>query len=212
MVLVDIVPTILEKHRKALDAAMASNPETERRLRKVIRQELLRARDHIIDDARNKMKSDPRGTARAIRTSVYKSILGGNVNIYNSRRAHGSNNYQPQRTLSTRGGNRRRRSSRTQQIMSYGPLDRGFILRFLNAGTGERTVSFNNDERRSRINRGSRGGSLEKYGKTVNTGNRGSIASNNFFGPSADRWIKQAADNMSAMIYQEVTKFMNETK
>lgn len=200
---------MMERQRKALEAAISTNPETEKRLRKYIRQVLLEARERIVADASDKMKSDQRHTAEAIRTSVYKAILGGNVNIYNSRKAHGQNSYVPTRNPSHRGGNRRPRSARTEQIMSYAPLDRGFILRWINdgAGDGGRKVRFTPDQRRT----SGRWPSYQKWAKKPNTGNRGSISPRHFFGPSAQRWVQQAADNLNRLIYAEVKKLMDET-
>lgn len=206
---VEIDTEIIERQRKVLEAALTSNPEMERRLQKHIRAVLMEARKDIVGDISARLKSDPRGAAQAVRTSVYRAVLGGNVNIFNSKKAHGVNTYEPQRNPSPRGGNRRQRSSSTQRIMSYAPLDRGFILRFVNDGTGDRTINFRSDSRRERVNRGSRGGS--KYGKTTNTGLRGKIAPRHFFGPSAQRWVQQAADNLSRLIYMEVQKIINES-
>lgn len=206
---VEIDTEIIERQRKVLEAALTSSPEMERRLQKHIRSVLMEARKDIVGDISAKLKSDPRGAAQAVRTSVYRAVLGGNVNIFNSKKAHGVNTYEPQRNPSPRGGNRRQRSSSTQRIMSYAPLDRGFILRFVNDGTGDRTINFRSDSRRERANRGSRGGS--KYGKTINTGLRGKIAPRHFFGPSAQRWVQQAADNLSRLIYMEVQKIINES-
>lgn len=206
---VEIDTEIIERQRKVLEAALTSSPEMERRLQKHIRSVLMEARKDIVGDISAKLKSDPRGAAQAVRTSVYRAVLGGNVNIFNSKKAHGVNTYEPQRNPSPRGGNRRQRSSSTQRIMSYAPLDRGFILRFVNDGTGDRTINFRSDSRRERVNRGSRGGN--KYGKTINTGLRGKIAPRHFFGPSAQRWVQQAADNLSRLIYMEVQKIINES-
>lgn len=206
---VEIDTEIIERQRKVLEAALTSSPEMERRLQKHIRAVLMEARKDIVGDISARLKSDPRGAAQAVRTSVYRAVLGGNVNIFNSKKAHGVNTYEPQRNPSPRGGNRRQRSSSTQRIMSYAPLDRGFILRFVNDGTGDRTINFRSDSRRERVNRGSRGGN--KYGKTINTGLRGKIAPRHFFGPSAQRWVQQAADNLSRLIYMEVQKIINES-
>ena len=206
---VEIDTEIIERQRKVLEAALTSSPEMERHLQKHIRAVLMEARKDIVGNISAILKSDPRGAAQAVRTSVYRAVLGGNVNIFNSKKAHGVNTYEPQPNPSPRGGNRRQRSSSTQRIMSYAPLDRGFILRFVNDGTGDRTINFRSDSRRERVNRGSRGGN--KYGKTTNTGLRGKIAPRHFFGPSAQRWVQQAADNLSRLIYMEVQKIINES-
>lgn len=187
---VDLKP--LESQRAALEAALSSNPETGKRLRKFIRSVLKDAREHMISDAGAAMNSDPRAARYSIRSAVYKAILGGNVNIFNSRKAGRPTSYVRPRKLDKnphqRGGNRIRKSAETARRENYGPHDRGFILRFVNAGAGTKSP------RESRY------------------GNRGSIAARNWFGPSAERWVQQAADNLNAIIYAEVAKMMNETK
>lgn len=184
----EIQPKMIERQRKALEAALSNNPETEKRLRKFIREVLIDARKNMIGDAQSAMKDDPRGSAYSIRTSVYKAILGGNVNIFDSRKAGKRTTYIRERTLDKnkkqRGGNRRPKTYDTMRINSYGPHDRGFILRFVNDGTGIRKTRY---------------------------GNRGAIAARNFFGPSAQRWVQQAADNLNRLIYAEVKNLMIET-
>ena len=65
---------------------------------------------------------------------------------------------------------------------SYNASDRGFILYWLNSGTGTRQErGFRNDPHRSQVKRGSQGGDVNKYGKTVNTGARGNITPRNVF-------------------------------
>ena len=87
------------------------------------------------------------------------------------------------------------------KLESYIGADRGFVLRFLNAGTTDRVIkNFDSNEARSKVNRGSRGGDLSKYGKTVNTGFRGHISSRNFFGRRSHQEMEQAARNLEALI------------
>jgi hypothetical protein len=147
------------------------------------------------------MKHDPRGAAQAVRTSVYKKILGANINIFSSRKAHGSNNYEPPRKgVSGRGGNRRTRSGRTRQIMGYAPLDRSFILRWINDGTpGARNIEFTPNDRRK----------VDKWNKHPNTGNRGNIAARNFFRGAGERALAQAADNLANLIETELEAMLN---
>lgn len=202
MVGADVNTRILERQRAALEAAISKNPDMEKRLRKLVRQVLLEARKRMTGDAQRAMKSDPRATAESIRTSVYKAVLGGNVNILNKRRAgKARNTYEaPRKGVSGRGGNRRRRGMRTDTVLHYGPIDRGFILRFLNDGAGGngRQIEFTPNSRRK----------VDKWNKHPNTGNRGRIAPRNWFGPSAERWVQQAADNLTRLIYAEVNKVM----
>jgi hypothetical protein len=170
-------------------------------LQKLIRKVIMEARANVVSAASAKMKNDPRGAAQAVRTSVYKKILGANINIFSSRKAHGRNNYEPPRKgVSGRGGNRRTRSPRTSQIMGYAPLDRGFILRWINDGTpGARNIEFTYNDRRK----------VYKWNKHPNTGNRGNIAARNFFRGAGERALAQAADNLANLIDTELEAMLN---
>ena len=200
---------------------MMSNPDMEKRVQGLIRKVLLEARRVISGDikAGDAMKSDPRQAYKAVKSAVYKRILGGSVSILAKKRAgkrleeppiYHALEHRVNSKGNHRGGNRAPRSQRTKDLMTYAGPDRGFILRFVNDGTGDRTINFRSDSRRERVNRGSRGGNVNKYGKTVNTGLRGKIAPRQFFGPSAQRWVQQAADNLTRLIYQEVQNIINE--
>ena len=191
--------TLISNVADNLRAAMTTDPK----MRKVIQQHI---RDALFEARRDVMaafpaESDPRDARRAIRTSVYDKVLGGNINILTGKKAHGTNSYEPQRTLTPgqRGGNRRKRSERTKQVMSYAPLDRGFILRFVNSGTKTRVIGFRNtlkgnrtryENRVYRINRGDK----------ARTGNRGAIAPRNWFKQSAESALGTAAANIAEMI------------
>ena len=174
---------ILEQQR-ALEAALSTSPKAQTVLRKIIRKYVLEARAQVVSGIHFK-NGDPRGAARAVRTAVYKKVLGANINIFDSRKAHGSNNYEPPRKLrqGQRGGNRRLRSQKTERMMHYAPQDRGMILRWQNEGTGERTT---------------------RYGK------RGSIAARNFFRPLGDRAMGQMRDNLAAAIEAEMQSILSE--
>lgn len=71
------------------------------------------------------------------------------------------------------------RSRRTEDMMTYQGADRGFILRFLNAGTSDRE---------SRI------------------GRRGSIAARNFFATSSQQAMEKAAEQLDKMIEDLIKK------
>lgn len=179
----------LVKQRQELENLMMSSPEMEKRVQKLVRKVLLAARRTIANDAKGTMRSDPRQAYKAVKTAVYRQILGGNVSILDRRSAKGGSSYEPVRTLrpGQRGGNRVPRSDRTQQVMSYQGADRAFILRFLNAGTDNRTA-------------GTRGGGLH--------GNRGRIAPRNFFASSSHKAMKQAAEQLTTLIDELIRKEM----
>ena len=200
----------LVEQRKELDRLLLKNPTMEKKLQGIIRKMLIQVRRAIQDSIQFK-HGDPRQAYKAVRTTVYRRILGGNVNILNKRRAGGSGNYEPQRTLrpGQRGGNRRSRSQRTRALQGYQGSDRGFILRFLNAGTEGRSIEFKYDEARENVKRGSQGGDKKKYGKTINTGYRGNIAPRNFFGQRSHREMEAAASNLEKMIDDLIKEELN---
>jgi hypothetical protein len=191
--------TLISNQEQNLRAAMSTDPKMRKVIQQHIREALFEARRDVM--AAFPAEHDPREARRAIRTSVYDKVLGGNINILTGKKAHGTNNYEPQRKLTPgqRGGNRRKRSERTKQIMSYAPLDRGFILRFVNSGTKTRVIGFRNtlkgnrtryENRVYRINRGDK----------ARTGNRGAIAPRNWFRQSAESALGTAAANIAKMI------------
>ncbi len=183
--------TVILEQQKVLEAALSTNPKTQKVLQTLIRKALMDVRPQLVAAARGAMGSDPRGAAQGIRTSVYKKILGGNVNILNMRKKTGTpTSYEPPRKLQPhqRGGNRVLRGERTNTVMHYGPHDRQWILRFINSGTSERMA-------------GTRGGRL--------SGNRGSIAARNFFSSAGERALAQAADNLAMLIDTELEAMLN---
>ncbi len=201
MIELELNDTVVVEQQRALEAALSTNPKTQKALQRLIRGVIKEARAQVAGSIKFK-GGDPRGAAQSVRTTVYKKILGANINIYSSRKAHGATSYEPPRSPSHRGGNRRTRSARTQQIMSYGPLDRGFILRFLNDGTGDRSINFTTNDKRK----------VDKWNKHPNTGGRGAIAPRNFFSGAGSRALAQAADNLANLIDTELATMLNNKK
>lgn len=179
--------TGLEERIKQLGELSTKNPEMRRRINEVIRQVLSVVRKSLQGDARTglDMKSDPRNAYKAVRMAVYRRLFGGQVNILQSRKAHGGRLYEPPRNGTSdpkgRGGNRTLRSGRTEQLMSYQGADRGFILRFLNAGTGDRKSRY---------------------------GNRGAISARSWFGPRSQAEMEKAAQNLDVLIDKIVQGIM----
>ena len=177
------------RQKQALEAMLVSNPDTAKAVRSLISQEIAKARAAISQSARGSLRTDPRDAYKAVRRSVYKSILGGQVNILNPKGGASSSgsSYQSQRKLDNhphqRGGNRRKRSARTDQVDGYVGKDRGFILRFVNSGTAARQTRY---------------------------GNRGSIAARNWLATSGQRELEAAAERLSALIDKELVKMMSE--
>lgn len=195
----EVNETVIVEQQKALEAALSTNPKTQSVLRRIIRKFIKDARKQVVAGI-NFKHGDPRGARNAVRTAVYKKVLGANINIFDSRKAHGVNSYVPPRMGATgRGGNRRKRSDRTMKIMSYAPLDRGFILRWLNEGTpGDRNIEFTHNERRK----------VDRWNKHPNTGNRGNIQTRNFFRPLGDRALGIMRDNLAKAIEEELATML----
>ena len=178
--------TATVRQKAALEAMLVSNPDTAAAMRKLISQEVSKARAAAAQAASGALKNDPREAWKAVRRSVYKSILGGQVNILNQKgAASGSNGYRPARKLDSnphqRGGNRRKRSANTDRIDGYVGKDRGFILRFVNSGTAERQT---------------------RYGR------RGSITARNWFPNIGQRELEAAAERLAVEIDRELVRIM----
>ena len=199
--------TIILEQQKVLEAALSTNTKTQKAFQKLIRKALMQARSELSDYIKTKLANDdPRGAARAVRTSVYKKILGGNINILNSKKAHGTNNYEPPRTLrpGQRGGNRRPRSQRTNTVMHYAGEDRQFILRFVDSGTKQRAI-----ERLTEVKRKSGGSKFVWRQDASKYGNRGSIAARNFFKTGADPRLRRATEYLADLINEELEAMLS---
>lgn len=193
MVSLEVNDAVVLEQKQVLEQALSTNPKTQKALQKLINQALKEIRPEVISAIRSSLGSDPRQAARGVRRIVYKKILGGNINILNMKKKAGEPTaYEPPRKLDAnphqRGGNRVPRGARTQQVMHYGPHDRGWILRIVNSGTGARTA-------------GTRSGRL--------SGNRGSIAARNFFGRAGMPALMKAADILANLIDTELEKILN---
>lgn len=180
------------RQKTELEALLMSDPAMEKKVQGLIRKVLLVARREVSNAANQTsvMKSDPRQAYKAVKSAVYRNILGGNVSILSKRRAGTRGPVPPayhaleHRVNSKgnhRGGNRMPRSRRTEDLLTYQGIDRGFILRFLNAGT---------EGRESRI------------------GNRGSIAARNFFGTSSQQAMEKAAEQLDLLIQDLIKQEM----
>ena len=146
MITIEIDKMSAQEQAEALARLLVENPDTRKRLKESVKIVLKRARKDISQDVRGYLYNDPRSAYRAVKHAIYRQILGGNISILASRRAGTKYKLIVKRKLdenpNQRGGNRRKRSDRTEQIDTYFGKDRGFILRFLNAGTDERLTRF----------------------------------------------------------------------
>lgn len=175
----------LVEQKKALERLLISDKKMKVKVHAIIKQVLQEARNSLSKQAGQVMQSDPRQAYRAVRNTVYRQILGGNVNIFQSRRA-GQRVPQPD--------TKRERSQRTKDLQSYYGKDRGFILRWLNTGTDDRYAKsidnhiFGNNKRQKG----------RKYKGGI--GNRGSISPRYWFTNSAESIMERAAQNLSDRI------------
>ena len=191
--------TGLDAFEKKIKELETTNPGFEKRLRGVIRKVLGEARANLSKDAASglDMKSDPRKAYKAVRYAVYKRVLGGQVNILQSRKAGAMSLYEPERKGTSdpkgRGGNRVTRTKRTEDIMSYQGKDRGFILRFLNQGTCDRAIH-------SMGNRALQTGSVSIIKTKSLGGNRGSITARNWFGGASHKELENVAGHLQEII------------
>ena len=186
MVSLEINDAVVLEQKEVLEKALSTNPKTQKALQKLIQQVIKEAREQVVNSV-NFDNGDPRGAAHSIRRSVYKKILGANINIYNSRKAGRPTSYEPPRKLreGQRGGNRLPRSRDTQRMMHYGPNDRGMVLRWVNSGTGGRTTKY---------------------------GNRGSIAARNWFQARGQAALNKAVDTLANLIDTELEAMLNKKK
>lgn len=180
----------LVKQKEALESLMMSNPAMEKKVQGLIRKVLLAARRQVSNAANSPsvMKSDPRQAYKAVKSAVYRRILGGNISLLNKRRVGTRGPVPPVvHQLETRvnskgnhrGGNRMPRSRRTEDLLTYQGADRGFILRFLNQGTSSRE---------SRV------------------GYRGAIRARNFFASSSLAAMQKAAEQLDTLIEELIKK------
>ena len=205
----EIDNTVWIEDQRTLEAAMSTDPKVQKMLREFVRQSILEARRAVAMNIKF-ANGDPRNTRQAINMSVYRKVLGGNINILNSRKKSGGKNaYQAPKPPKRfgRGGNRMVRSPRTQQILDYPPFDREFILRFVDSGTKQRFVGFRNAQKSN----------SRRYLDTKQrwdagggrTGNRGAIASRGFFARYGDNAMKMAADKLAKLIETEMKDILN---
>lgn len=184
---VELNEQLIDQQNRAFGRLMATDKETRKRIQKIIREELKDAAKRLREDAKYEMKEDPRKAFRAVKSSVYRRILGGNVSILNPKRAGARYQLIRERKLDMnpyqRGGNRRPRSARTEQVDSYFGKDRAFILRFVSSGTAARKTRY---------------------------GNRGSIVARNWFQNMAPHEMDLAAGNLAAVIEEELAEAYKE--
>lgn len=183
------MPTKVEFHiDPRFERMMTTNPKMERKLRTAIHTLILKAREKVAAVADTKLLNDPRKTAHAIRSTVYREVFGANLNLLSSKKANSPGPIPPvhyrlqtetNKKGNHRGGNRRPRSSRTIQMLGYQGFDRAFVLRWTSDGTADRTTRF---------------------------GSRGSISPRGWFPPAANNALNRMSDELVKMIDNIIAK------
>lgn len=148
--------------RDKLGELMTASPRMGKLIRKVVADQLRKARNNTAKDIKQGVGSghrfsggDPRQAFRAVKVVNWRDDIGGSISLYNKRRASNQRiEVKRRRKLDEnphqRGGNRRKRmSAKTAQIESYFGSDRAFVLRWLDRGTVTRGSRFGN---RGRVN------------------------------------------------------------
>ena len=163
-----------------LERLLTTDPTMEQYIRTAIGYVMEKARKDVVSKAASVMQSDPKKAASAIRRTIYKQVLGANLNILRKKRAGRKGNVPS----STRG-----RSADTERYLGYQGSDRGFILRFINAGTDDRVATHMNDHPIKRS------GMVKSHiYRSGQIGGRGSILGHDFFGPAAKAAIEEATE------------------
>ena len=179
----------IELNVKNIESMMTENPDMRDRLMAVIKEDMMKARNAVVNNLSNAFENgDPMEARRAVRHVVYKSILGGNLNILNMQRGTASWKYiskekKVQQNPHMVGGNRRKKSTKTYRMEGYEGRARGMILRWVNKGTNTRDTKY---------------------------GNRGAISARNFFGPRASAALNVVSQHLAQMIEEEIVKMYNE--
>lgn len=174
-----------------LERLLTTHPEMEKKVRKIVRQVLKGAQASVAQAAD---LQSTKQAAQAIRKAVYKKLLGGNINVLDSRGKAGTRAPLPpvyhklehttNKKGNHRGGNRMPRTRRTEDLLTYAGKDRAFILRFLNSGTPNRS--------------------------TNGVRNVGQIAARGWFDNASHKAIQHAAEQFELLLDELIKKEFNE--
>ena len=177
------MPTKVEFHiDPRFERLMTTNPKMERKLRNAIHTLILKAREQVAAVAETKLQNDPRKTAHAIRSTVYREVFGANLNLLSSKKANSPGPIPPESARKKSraiGGNRRKRSDDTIRRLGYQGFDRAFVLRFDSDGTKERKTRY---------------------------GSRGAISPRGWFPPAATNALNRMSDELVKMIDEIIAK------
>lgn len=202
----EVDDTVFIDDQRLLEAAMSNNPQTQKRLRELVRLRILEARRAVVQNL-TFANGDPNDTRRSVRSTTYRKIFGGNLNILNSKTKHGEREDKTVRRGRghKRGGNRMAVGARTKQVRNA--ADRQFILRFVNSGTRQRFVGFRNEKKKNSRRYTAVRWHWEAGG--TGDGNRGAIAARNFFQQYGENALNMAANRLADMIEKELTDILD---
>lgn len=208
MIKLDVNSGFISLQEKNLEKMMTDNPQTRQAIQDLIRETMWEARNATANEVMGIVGN--RGqSARALRNIVFKKVLGGNINILNMKKGTAAwkvvqKTRKVEQNPKMRGGNRRKRTTRTAMVEGYEPKARGFILRWQDEGTRQRFAVGRNHFGRTKNNL--------QYGKIAQRGlgNRGKIIAGNFFFRIASKHLGTAAQKLATMIEQEIAKIQSQ--
>lgn len=140
---------ILHSNYKELDKLLIDDPSFRKHINALVKKLLRTARSKVSKDAKDNMKSDPRQAYRAVKHTIYRGVIGGNVSILAKRKASNKKaQFVGKRKIDAnphqRGGNRVKRvDDYRNRLSGYWGSDRGFALRFIQ-GTDVRESRYGN--------------------------------------------------------------------
>lgn len=189
---------------KGLESLMTSNPDTAKRLRNTLSKLLIEARKETADDVKSKYGGE-REPWRSVRNTVYKKVLGGNLNILNMKKGTAKWKWinkvrKVEQNPRMQGGNRRKITMKTGRSEGYEGKARGFILRFQNEGTNARHIKFTANPNRH----------VDQWNKHPNTGNRAQVGGGHFFEQAAGKALNVMSQKMGDAINTELEKIHKE--
>lgn len=168
--------------KEQLQSISPDEIDKESTLKNAVNKQLQEVRKVVASAVRGAFPTNRHKLDQAVSVRKYKSIWGGNVNIYNGRGKAGAG-------VSILKNRVRHRyvSERTKQVESYVGKDRAFILRALEMGNREVRVA------------GSRGN------KRGGSGSRGMLTARNFFADSAPK-VTEAAQQQIERVIETIQK------
>lgn len=161
----------IDRMKQQLSSLQWDEVNQNKTVKKTWRDEFSAVRKIVQQSAKLSIPNDRAGVWKGVKTVRYKRILGGNVNILETK-----GDVTMNMTIYNRQ-HKRYASERTRKMQSYWGASRSFILRFVNQGTQQRTAGSAGNNR---------GGS----------GNRGSLTARKWFNPSAQPAMESSVERI----------------